>query len=85
MAIKMNQKIFNGQYDYDQRMNVEDINKNFNSANCQSRIINECKNIDDYFMLNSQTDDRYSKSLDDSNENMSKEFAAFQNKLINQT
>ncbi len=85
MAIKMNQKIFNGQYDYDQRMNVEDINKNFNSANCQSRIINECKNIDDQFMLNSQTDDRYSKSLDDSNENMSKEFAAFQNKFINQT
>ncbi len=80
MAIKMSQKIFNGQYDYDQRMNVEDINKNFNSANCQSRIINECKNIDDQFMLNSQTDDRYSKSLDDSNENMSKEFAAFQNK-----
>jgi hypothetical protein len=64
-------------------MNVEDINKNFNSANCQSRIINDCKNIDDKFVLNSQTDDRYSQSLEDSNENISKEFAAFQNNFVN--
>ena len=53
----LNNKLPNTKYDLDQRMNVEDINKNISPALCLGRIINDYKTTEEN-QFNSSFSDR---------------------------